>query len=90
MSGNPVRRRRIQPARVSNPCARGFNSVDSRPPWLRAAAPDPSARAVVPSRLTQHACPMALAGGRGSRLMQLTVWRAKPAVPFAGRLKVID
>ena len=33
---------------------------------------------------------MALAGGRGSRLMQLTDWRAKPAVPFAGRLKVID
>jgi glucose-1-phosphate adenylyltransferase len=33
---------------------------------------------------------MVLAGGRGSRLMQLTNWRAKPAVPFAGTLRIID
>ncbi len=31
-----------------------------------------------------------LAGGRGSRLHQLTDWRAKPAMPFAGSLKIID
>ena len=31
-----------------------------------------------------------LAGGRGSRLQQLTDGRAKPAVPFAGQLKIID
>ena len=31
-----------------------------------------------------------LAGGRGSRLMQLTDWRAKPAIPFAGKLRIID
>lgn len=31
-----------------------------------------------------------LAGGRGSRLKQLTDWCAKPAVPFAGKLKIID
>jgi len=31
-----------------------------------------------------------LAGGRGKRLCQLTDWRAKPAVPFAGKLKIID
>ncbi len=31
-----------------------------------------------------------LAGGRGSRLMQLTDWRAKPAVPFGGKLRIID
>ena len=31
-----------------------------------------------------------LAGGRGSRLQQLTDWRAKPAMPFAGSLKIID
>jgi glucose-1-phosphate adenylyltransferase len=31
-----------------------------------------------------------LAGGRGERLKQLTDWRAKPDVPFAGRLKIID
>ena len=33
---------------------------------------------------------MVLAGGRGSRLQQLTQGRAKPAVPFAGQLKIID
>ena len=31
-----------------------------------------------------------LAGGRGSRLGPLTGHRAKPAVPFAGKLKIID
>ena len=33
---------------------------------------------------------MVLAGGRGSRLMQLTDWRAKPAVPFGGKNRIID
>ena len=31
-----------------------------------------------------------LAGGRGSRLAELTDWRAKPAVPFGGKLRIID
>lgn len=31
-----------------------------------------------------------LAGGRGSRLKQLTAWRAKPAVPFGGKHRIID
>jgi glucose-1-phosphate adenylyltransferase len=31
-----------------------------------------------------------LAGGRGSRLHQLTQWRAKPAVPFGGKFRIID
>ncbi len=31
-----------------------------------------------------------LAGGRGSRLMQLTDWRSKPAVPFGGKFRIID
>lgn len=31
-----------------------------------------------------------LAGGRGLRLQQLTDWRAKPAMPMAGHLKIID
>lgn len=42
------------------------------------------------SRLSQRAFAFVLAGGRGTRLQQLTAWRAKPAVPFAGKLKVID
>ena len=31
-----------------------------------------------------------LAGGRGSRLGPLTDWRAKPAVPFGGKFRIID
>jgi glucose-1-phosphate adenylyltransferase len=31
-----------------------------------------------------------LAGGRGTRLKQLTDWRAKPAVAFAGKFRIID
>ena len=31
-----------------------------------------------------------LAGGRGTRLAQLTAWRAKPAVPFGGKHRIID
>ena len=31
-----------------------------------------------------------LAGGRGSRLQQLTDWRSKPAVPFGGKHRIVD
>lgn len=46
----------------------------------------------VPTRtqLTHRTYAVVLAGGRGSRLRQLTDWRAKPAVPFAGKLKIVD
>ena len=33
---------------------------------------------------------LALAGGQGSRLHELTRWRAKPAVPFGGKFRIID
>jgi glucose-1-phosphate adenylyltransferase len=33
---------------------------------------------------------MVLAGGRGSRLQQLTDWRAKPSVAFGGKFRIID
>jgi glucose-1-phosphate adenylyltransferase len=40
--------------------------------------------------LAKRAYAMILAGGRGSRLKQLTDWRAKPAMPFGGSLRIID
>jgi glucose-1-phosphate adenylyltransferase len=46
--------------------------------------------AISPNHLTQRTYAMVLAGGRGSRLHHLTDGRAKPAVPFAGQLKIID
>ena len=42
------------------------------------------------NHLTQRTYALVLAGGRGSRLCQLTDWRAKPAVPFAGNLNIVD
>ncbi|WP_153590152.1 glucose-1-phosphate adenylyltransferase [Rhodocyclus gracilis] len=42
------------------------------------------------SQLTRNTFAMVLAGGRGSRLMQLTDHRAKPAVFFAGKFRIID
>jgi glucose-1-phosphate adenylyltransferase len=42
------------------------------------------------SRLTRDTLALVLAGGRGSRLASLTDWRAKPAVPFGGKFRIID
>ena len=42
------------------------------------------------SSATRNAIALILAGGRGSRLQQLTNWRAKPAVPFGGKFRIID
>jgi glucose-1-phosphate adenylyltransferase len=42
------------------------------------------------SRITRDTLALILAGGRGSRLKQLTMWRAKPAVPFGGKFRIID
>lgn len=42
------------------------------------------------SALTKNTVAMILAGGRGSRLKDLTDWRAKPAVPFGGKFRIID
>jgi glucose-1-phosphate adenylyltransferase len=49
---------------------------------------DPTQRFV--SVLTKHTYALVLAGGRGSRLKNLTDWRAKPAVPFGGKFRIVD
>lgn len=47
-------------------------------------------RQTADDRFTRHTFAFILAGGRGERLKDLTAKRAKPAVPFAGNLKIID
>ena len=42
------------------------------------------------SRLTKQTLALVLAGGRGSRLYELTDWRAKPACYFGGKYRIID
>ena len=41
-------------------------------------------------RLAHDTLALILAGGRGTRLGPLTDWRAKPAVPFGGKFRIID
>ena len=42
------------------------------------------------TELTRKTLALVLAGGEGSRLKDLTMWRAKPAVPFGGKYRIID
>jgi len=42
------------------------------------------------TELTRTTLVLVLAGGEGSRLKGLTRWRAKPAVPFGGKYRIID
>ena len=41
-------------------------------------------------QLARQTLAIVLAGGRGERLGALTDWRAKPAVPFGGKFRIID
>jgi glucose-1-phosphate adenylyltransferase len=42
------------------------------------------------AQLARQTMALVLAGGRGTRLGPLTEWRAKPAVPFGGKFRIID
>jgi glucose-1-phosphate adenylyltransferase len=42
------------------------------------------------SRLTRETLALVLAGGQGSRLHELTEWRAKPGLHFGGKYRIID
>ena len=42
------------------------------------------------SRLTRETVALILAGGKGTRLHELTNWRAKPALHFGGKFRIID
>lgn len=43
-----------------------------------------------PQQLARRTIALVLAGGRGSRLHALTDRRAKPAVYFGGKFRIID
>ena len=42
------------------------------------------------SLLTRDTLALILAGGQGSRLYELTNWRAKPALYFGGKYRIVD
>lgn len=58
-----------------------------RPPQSQIFDPE-EARFV--SRLTRETLALVLAGGQGSRLHELTRWRAKPGLYFGGKFRIID
>src|SRR5256886_14780084 len=58
------------------------------PPAYGGAKHDPHGPLI--TQLARDALAIVLAGGRGSRLGPLTDWRAKPAVPFGGKFRIID
>src|SRR4249920_1757176 len=62
-------------------------STESRSPE---PAPPVDADVRFVSLITKNTYGLILAGGRGSRLRNLTDWRAKPAVPFGGKFRIID
>jgi glucose-1-phosphate adenylyltransferase len=64
--------------------------MTARPSSATTAAAAIERRERYVSRLTKNTYAMILAGGRGSRLLGLTDWRAKPAVPFGGKFRIID
>ena len=47
-------------------------------------------RPLQPHQLVRHTIALVLAGGRGARLKQLTDRRAKPAVYFGGKFRIVD
>ncbi len=61
------------------PTANSLRSIDSGPIESRLIG-----------QLTRETFALVLAGGRGTRLKQLTDFRAKPAVPFGGKFRIID
>jgi glucose-1-phosphate adenylyltransferase len=67
--------------------------MESQPPSLhedyRTLRTEPDIGRFV-SQLTKESFALVLAGGRGTRLKQLTDERAKPAVPFGGKFRIID
>ncbi|ASF45112.1 glucose-1-phosphate adenylyltransferase [Methylovulum psychrotolerans] len=54
------------------------------------SAPTPKKHDLNIQHLTRNTIALILAGGRGSRLMNMTDWRAKPAVPFGGKFRIVD
>src|ERR1700732_1364203 len=54
------------------------------------SSPSASKEAAPAPPFARHAMAYVLAGGRGSRLMELTDRRAKPAVYFGGKSRIID
>jgi glucose-1-phosphate adenylyltransferase len=50
----------------------------------------PMDRSTAPHQLVRRTIALVLAGGRGARLKQLTDKRAKPAVYFGGKFRIID
>ncbi len=68
----------------------GPASIDPAAGSERRRAPGRASDRSTMAQLARQTLALVLAGGRGSRLGALTESRAKPAVPFGGKFKIID
>ncbi len=68
----------------------GPTSIDPTSEGERRRAPERASDRSTMAQLARQTVALVLAGGRGSRLGPLTEWRAKPAVPFGGKFRIID
>ena len=64
------------------------NNNDTTSPLSDEQMADDGGRYV--SLLTRQTLALILAGGQGSRLHELTMWRAKPGLYFGGKYRIID
>lgn len=64
--------------------------ASTKSPATRKRAGRPLPEVPSGAHLARTTLAMILAGGRGTRLGHLTDWRAKPAVPFGGKFRIID
>jgi glucose-1-phosphate adenylyltransferase len=77
-------------SRLRDEAAAGSARQRAVPPHASATQRAPTLNFDSRRGLTRNTYALVLAGGRGSRLRQLTDHRAKPAVPFAGTMRIVD
>src|SRR6266545_6001355 len=65
-------------------------AADRSRPFAIEHAQDAMDKVTYSTPLSRSAMAYVLAGGRGSRLMELAENRAKPAVPFGGKTRIVD
>ncbi len=86
----PVERNFRPAARSARPWGARVRSGQTNRPHLRESIPVTPIDLAQGLELPKRAVALVLAGGRGSRLMSLTDRRAKPAVYFGGKFRIID
>ena len=89
---NAMACRKISPGRVLQPSMLNLSVIDIPECDLKFGLQDfeQPTNVIIGSEVTMKTRAIILAGGEGARLSVLTAKRTKPAVPFAGKYRIID